>query len=96
MSTEQPDVPGDRPSASAQRSKKSQSSFLALGIVFLSVGIGMSFGDSSTWIAFVIIGIAFLGMSASAMTRRKNTPTDRPKTDGSPGQTPDGEGSCTP
>lgn len=83
MTTERPESPGDPPPSPTppKKRKMTQSSYLALGIVFLAVGIGMSFGDSSTWVTFVVLGITFLAISASPMANHKRTTKDRPETD---------------
>ncbi len=81
MSEDRNDTPDDTPPNPASRDKKHQNSFLALGIVFVALGIGMSFGDSSTWIVFIVLGITFLAVSATPMVKKKGTKGKRPRAD---------------
>lgn len=69
MATPPPDGPID-PQPNPQNNK-ARSSYLALGIVFVALGIGMSFGDSSFWVAFLAVGVTFLAVSGDMKTGRK-------------------------
>lgn len=81
MSTNDPDIP-DGPSAQKKPlDKKAQNSFLALGIVFLAVGIGMSFSDSSLWVAFLVLGLAFLGVAAASRAKKSDETPKGPPSD---------------
>ncbi len=79
MSTNDPDIPDGPPPQKKPLDKKAQNSFLALGIVFLALGIGMSFSNSSLWIAFLVLGLAFLGVSVVSRVRKSDeTPKGPP------------------
>ncbi|RMB59970.1 hypothetical protein [Tessaracoccus antarcticus] len=78
MSTEQPGQRADRPPR-GPRDKKAQGSYLVIGIVFVVVAISMSFGDSSAWVVFLILGITFLAMSGTKQYGRKPRPGDAPE-----------------
>lgn len=75
------DVSNDPPYKKGLRDKKTQNSFLPVGIVFIAVGIGLSFGGSSTWIVFLVIGITFVGIAATAMGKKRGTTPKRPPSD---------------
>ncbi len=47
-------------------------------MVFTALGIGLAFGDSSTWIPFLVIGLTFLAVSGSMRTAGKRSNTKRP------------------
>lgn len=71
MATEQPGRHTDQQPV-PPRNKSAKSPYLALGIAFLAVGVGLSFGDSSTWVAFLALGIAFLAVSGGRRVREKS------------------------
>ncbi len=81
MSEDHNDTPDGTQPKPSSRDQKQRDSFLALGIVFVALGIGMSFGDSSTWIVFLVVGIAFLGVAATPMVKKKGTDVKRPRAD---------------
>ncbi len=68
MSTQKPD--GDSP-IRRQWTKKTESSYTVLGIVFLSLGVGLFFSDSIAWIPLAVLGITFLVMAIGLRTKRK-------------------------
>lgn len=71
MATESPGSPADQQPV-PPRNKSAKSPYLALGIVFLAVGVGLSFGDSSTWVVFLALGIVFLAVSGGMGVRGKS------------------------
>ncbi len=77
MSMDDHDNLHDAPAKRGLHAKKTQNSFLALGIVFISVRIGMSFGVSSAWIVFFVLGVTFLAMSATGMAKERGTTSKR-------------------
>lgn len=75
MSTEKPD--GNSP-IRRQWTKKTESSYLVLGIVFLSLGVGLYFSDTIAWIPLAVLGITFLVVANGLRTKRKELGTKDP------------------
>lgn len=77
MPTEQPGQSADQPPKESD-DKKARKSYLVIGIMFLAVGIGLSFGDSSAWVVFLVLGVTFTAMSGTKQFGRKTRPRDKP------------------
>ncbi len=75
MTTKQPDNSTDQ-SENGPRSNKVQNSYLALGIVFMALGVGLAFGDSIIWVVFFTMGVVFLAVSISMKKGRKARPDE--------------------
>ncbi len=68
MSTQKPD---GNSSIRRQWTKKTESSYTVLGIVFLSLGVGLFFSDSVAWIPLAVLGITFLVVATGLRSKRK-------------------------
>jgi hypothetical protein len=51
--------------------------FLPIGIVFLVVSIGMMFSGTTSWIAFLTVGITFLILGMQRTSSKDEPPPDR-------------------